>query len=786
MIRPRWRKLLGDLRTAWGRLLIAELAIAVALAGVGAVLGARCVLEREIAASYLATRPADATLELPGGVNSDLLAELRARPEIADADARQMLHARVKVSHDDAWQPLVLFVAADLGTLRLNTVRPDAGAWPPPAGALLLERTAPAVMGVAPGAALIVQAPHGAPQTIAFAGTVHDAGQAPSWQERRGCAYAALDTLRLLGEPAVLHELLVRFRPEPATMQDVERAAAALATWLRGRGHIVHEVRVPTLRQHPHQGIMNASQRALLVFSLLLLLLSAIVVATVISALLARQTREIGVMKALGATTGQLAAIYVALLVALGAVATAVAVPLASLGAHAMIDKLASLMNLALADPEIPRWVFAAVAALGVVAPVVVAGVPIARAARLPVRRALAYHGGGAEFVRPGLGRLPIAIRSALRRPARLALTLVLLVVSGALVMTAANVQRGLLQISARLAATRLDDLELRLHEPVAAARVASLAQLPGVRAFEAWSASPAALGRAGRELDIVHTYPDGGHGSFALVAMPPAGSRLVALTLREGRWLAPDDDQAIVLGSGAARGARVGDRVTTTVDGIRTSWTVVGIVEELGAGSGFVAPAAFQRATGGDGVRVLRFATTATSDAERHAILAAIEAALDAQQLAVEHAMPLRTMRAVIDGHVLLVVRAVIALAVLLGLVGLVGLGSAIAVGVVERTRELGILKAIGASDARIARIVLGEAAFVSAASALLAIAVALVLTAHASASIVLIAPLPFTISYGVLAGWPPLAIAGSMVASAAPAWRAARMSVRTGLGHV
>lgn len=759
----RWRKLAGDLRAAWGRLLAMQLAIALALAGVGTALGARTVLAREISASYVGTAPADATLELPAGVDDALLAELRARPGIAAVDRRQTVHVRVKLAPDDPWQMLVLFVPDRFDALRLATFSPETGAWPPPRGSLLLERTAPAVMGLGALAGderVIVQGPHGAPAELAIAGTVHDAGQAPNWQEHRGCGYASRETLAMLGDGEVLHELLIQFSPSPDSTTDAEHAAAELAGWLRAHGHEVHEVRVPKLRQHPHQGLMNAVQLVMLVFSLLLLVLCAIVVATMLSSMLARQTREIGVMKAVGARTGQLAGIYLGFVAALGLVACAIALPLAAAASHAMIVSIGAMMNLTLADPGVPAWVPLATAAVGVGVPVAVALLPILRATRITVRRALSSHGAG--------------FRTAFRRPGRLAVTMTLLVASGALVMTGANVQRGLSAISDQVEDARRYDLEVRLHDPIAPDRLADLRDVAGVRAIEAWQSAPAAIG------DIVHTYPDGGHGSAQLVAPPVGGSRLVELPLTSGRWLRPDDTDDVVLGGRAT----LGERITVTTDGHASTWTVVGTVAEMPGGSLFVTPAAFARATGSTGVRLLRIAT----DADPRPVLAALEARLAGDHLAVDYAIPTPLMHSIIDDHVALVVRAVIAMAALVALVGLFGLGSAMAVSVAERTRELGILKAIGATEGRILRMVAGEAAFVGAACSVLGALLALPLTYAVDAHLTgtFFAPPRFEVSLAVLALWPPVVVAGSVLACLAPALRAARLSVRAALGQV
>ncbi len=780
MASVRWRKLARDLRVAWGRIVVMQLALAVALAGVGLALGARAVLGREIPASYLATRPADATLELAGPVDAALVAAVRARPEVADADSRQMIRARVKLREADPWQTLVLFVAEDLERMRLGTIRPDSGAWPPPTGTIVVERTALSVMGLGRGAdSVILQTPHAAAHAIRVAGTVHDAGQAPNWQEHRGCAYATLATLAALGEPPVLHELLVQFR-EAETTAGVERSAGELADWLRSRGHEVHELRVPTLRQHPHQGLMNAVQIVLLVFSLLLFGLSSIVVATMLSAILARQTREIGVMKALGATTWQLAGMYLAFVVGLSVIALVLAIPLASAGAHGMIGSVGRMMNLAIVDPEIPIWVFGVLAGLGLGVPIATAAVPILRATRLTVRQSLAYHGARSDFASPMLARLPIALRNALRRPARLALTMTLLGIGGTLVITASNVQRGLGRISSQLEVGRRYDIEIRLHESVPAARLDGLAAIAGVRALETWAASPAALG----ERAIVHTYPAGGHGSFNLVAAPPGGSMLVEYPVLAGRWLEPGDLDAVVIGGNA--GARLGERVTITLDGAATTWTVVGIVEEIGSGSAFVTAAAFRRVTGETGVAMLRIATTARSAGERAPIIAELERALAARGIAVQYAMPAPDLRSIIDDHILMVVRAVIVMAGLLAFVGLLGLASATAINVAERTRELGIMKTIGATDLRILWIVVGEAVAVGAASSLIAAVLALPLTAIVGAHITLIAAPPFTISCTALVGWPVVVVVGSALACLLPARRAARLSVAAALAEV
>ena len=148
-----------------------------------------------------------------------MVAAVRARPEIEAASAREAVMARVTTGHPvvaagphappatrlhapPATRSLQLFVADDLETRQVTVVRRLSGAWPPPPGTMLLERTALAVMGAGEGDTLTVTTPHGQPQAIAISGVVHDTALAPAWQEHRGYGYITRDTLAALGEPA--------------------------------------------------------------------------------------------------------------------------------------------------------------------------------------------------------------------------------------------------------------------------------------------------------------------------------------------------------------------------------------------------------------------------------------------------------------------------------------------------------------------------------------------------------------------------------------------------------
>src|SRR5213076_2746474 len=152
---------------------------------------------------------------------------------------------------------------------------------------------------------------------------------------------------------------------------------------------------VPPPRQHPHQRQMTTVLFLLLAFSAMALVLAGVLVANTLAALLARQVREIGVMKTLGASTPQLVGVYLALVALIGLAASFVAVPLGFVGTQVFAVQIATLLNLTITQSLPPWWVFVAQGAAALGVPIAVATVPLWNACRVTVREAVDRHGAG-------------------------------------------------------------------------------------------------------------------------------------------------------------------------------------------------------------------------------------------------------------------------------------------------------------------------------------------------------------------------------------------------------
>src|SRR5206468_13132158 len=106
-------------------------------------------------------------------------------------------------------------------------------------------------------------------------------------------------------------------------------------------------------------GLMNALALVLLLFGLLALGLSALLVATMVSAILARHVRQIGAMKAIGAQQTQVGLMYGAMVLAIGGAAALLAILPGVVAGREVAGVYAGLSNVELDSLAIAPWVFA-------------------------------------------------------------------------------------------------------------------------------------------------------------------------------------------------------------------------------------------------------------------------------------------------------------------------------------------------------------------------------------------------------------------------------------------
>jgi putative ABC transport system permease protein len=275
----------------------------------------------------------------------------------------------------------------------------------------------------------------------------------------------------------------------------------------------------------------------------------------------------------------------------------------------------------------------------------------------------------------------------------------------------------------------------------------------------------------------------------------------LIPPQIIEGRWLNPDDTDAVVLPASIRQTmpeVQVGDSVQLSVADSPTThslrsvqaWRVIGIAGGMGGSCPCVTQQGFERASGRpDQANVVRIITDQHDTAAR---VATGQAA--AQALAAAGIKPLepRAIDAVVastEEHSVILVGVILLIASTIGVVGLIGLGATMSTNVIERTREFGVMKAIGASGATIRRLVVFEGVFIAVVSCVVAAVPAVVLTWAIGAglgSLFLGTSMPFVVSVPGIAIWILVVILGAALATLVPASQASRLTIREALAYL
>lgn len=780
-----WRKAMRDFWHERARTVLVILAIALGISAFAAVMSSYAVLTRELDRGYLATNPASAVLRVDS-IDDELVAAVLQNRDVSRAEPRRVISGQIK-SGPMRWRNLVLFVVKDYGDIQVSKLEPERGAWPPATGEILIERDAFQVVGAGIGDAVIVKTANGVEQPLVISGGVHDVGQAQARMENIVYGYANLDTLVQLGEKPYFDRLNILVAENQFDENHIRKVAADVKALIESRGREVWRVDVPAPGKHPHSDLTGILLLAMSSFGLFVLVLSGILVINLLTAMMASQVRQIGVMKAIGGTRWQIARVYFSQALFLGIAAVIISLPLGLLGSRALCRYMAVFLNFDINSFAVPFWVYLLVALVGIAAPLVAAVYPVWKGSGVPVRVALADYGlaqtrfGASRFDRVvarigGVFRpLILAIRNSFRRRARLALTLVALAAGGLFFLAALNVRASMINTLDHLFATRKFDLTVTLRDTYERERVErALAGTPGVKRVEGWLATEGSLGA----------------DRFGVLALP-GDTQLLDLEIIEGRNLTPADTDAIVVNNALAgrfRQLRVGEVVSLRIEGVEKSWRVVGLAREAFSPSvAYVSLNAIQQGPASF-VNSLRLSLDHADEDSIAAVKSDLDRNLEQNGMRARTSTSKAEHRFGFDQHMVMIYVFLIVMSSIIGCVGGLGLMTTMSLNVLERRREMGVLRAIGATPRIVWMMIVVEGLVIGLLSWTIAAVLAWPVSKVIGDTLVGVmfrSGLDFTFEPIGLIVWLLISIALSAVASFLPAWRASRATVREALAY-
>ncbi|MCA9982003.1 MAG: ABC transporter permease, partial [Anaerolineales bacterium] len=461
--------------------------------------------------------------------------------------------------------------------------------------------------------------------------------------------------------------------------------------------------------EHPLQFFLTAMSTLLGAMGLLSLLLSAFLIVNTLAAILTQQVRQIGIMKAIGARTRQVTLMYFIMVLIFGLLSLLIAIPLGALGSVALSNLFANFLNFDVSFTGLDPSIVAIQVTIALTVPLLAAIVPVIKGARTTVREAISEHGlGKGQFghsivddIVVGLKRIipmqrpaQISLRNTFRRKGRLTLTLITLSLASAIFISIFTV-RASLQDTLSEALRYFDyDVQVQFSRPYRVARIEQAAlEVPGVADVESWGIANARRAR-----------PDGSESDSIITYAPPADSTMIDPVLVEGRWLQPGDTNALVVNTEMLRNDSdigVGSVVTMKIDGREQDFVVVGIARSaIPTPSMYASYEYLSRVTNSVGLGQIAVVQTIDSSPETQTRVGqALEQHFRDAGFRVEITQTTAELESVLTLFFDVVIVFLLAMAALLGIVGGLGLMGTMSINVIERLREIGVMRAIGAS---------------------------------------------------------------------------------------
>jgi putative ABC transport system permease protein len=777
------------------RTVLVVASIAVGIFAVGTLGTTFVVISQDMTVSYFSVNPANIEIWTTP-FQEDFVNSVENIPGVANAEGRQVFSVRIS-QDNEAWHAIDVMASEDFEASEIFLRLTFDGDPIPGERELVIEKQLLETIAVEVGDELQVRLPDGTIRTMPVTGIVQDQTSAGFGFNALPIAYVSRDTLEWLGRPENFNRLYATVSRNSNDELAIQETAEVIEGKLEKSGRESLRTQVSKTSEHPMATTVQAVLGVLAALGILVMLLSASLIANTLNALLNQHLRQIGVMKLIGARSFQILSMYLVLILSFGVIALVIAVPLGAVAGYALSKFMANQLNISLLGFRVVPEIVVLQILGALMVPLVAGFIPVRNGSKTTVRKAISDDRPGQQTTDTSwMDRLgaqvswlsrPIllSIRNTFRRKGRLALTLFTLTMAGAIFIAVFNVRASMGKFLEQVSDLFLADVTLNFERPYRATKVEqAVLQIPGVEYVEAWSAASA---------EILSS--DDSVAENLQILAPPADSNLINPEMVAGRWLVPGEPSALVISDSVwdvYPDLKPGDTLPLSVQGKSAEdWTIVGIFSfssNVGDQLGYIdydtLSAVLNSPNKALSYRVVTDGHT-LEDQERVGI--ALDQQLRAQGFKVVDAEAgLATIRDASEG-INILAGFLMMMALLTALVGSIGLAGTMGMNVLERTREIGVMRAIGAVDLEIIKSVVIEGVFIGMISwvlgALLSFPITFLLLQFLG--VAFSAPIPPTFTIRGFVVWMAAVLVLAAIASVLPARNAARLTIREVLAY-
>jgi putative ABC transport system permease protein len=794
-----WNKVWSDL---WGhkvRTCLAVLSIAAGIFALGAILGMIDQLIPNLNRVHASTNPANITMTLQDRIDRDTADRLKSINGIAGVEVLNEISIRYRLSPDEAWEPGWLTMRADYEDQKFNLLELKDGTWPHHNN-IGIDIRAFDYLNVAFGDTVIFEL-DGTDRSLPITGKIrHPFMTSPEFGDLARFFVDARGLERFGIPEGEFNQLQVQVYPYSDAF--ARQVASEIKERLGKEGVSVGITYYSKPDEHWGKRFFDGLNLILQLLALLSLFMSVVLIYNTLSALITEQTNQIGIMKALGGSIGLIIKVYLSGVLVYGALALFISLPLGAWVAYSGARYFLDIFNIDYSLFQFSPQALAlqTLAAVGV--PLIAALVPVFRGALITVREAIAAYGIGGTFGSNPLDRLverlgrrflsapnAMALSNMFRRKGRLSLTQLVLIAAGTLFLMVMTLSNSItLTVDNELGRRSYQSL-LIFEDNQRIDRIVRMAEsLAGVEKAELRFIQPTSILKAGQRSREA--------GVGARLIGVPAGSDMYRPIVVVGRWLQPDDGRAIVMNAETAEenNIKVGDIVTLNLGVLGDNeWQVVGLYRMVAVvpvpDNIYALQEVIFHTTPKHNVgRELLVRTRDRSAAGVEKVTVQLEELFGQRNWDVEDSQTLYEDRSFFDNFFAQYIPMLLALAVIMAIVGGIGLMGSLSISVTERTKEIGVMRAIGAKTPVIMAMLILEGTLQGLISWLVAVPLSFSLGQPLAALMgqaMFDLALDYQYHWQAMLIWLGMVLVIAVLASVTPARHATHISVRESLAY-
>jgi putative ABC transport system permease protein len=700
-----YKKVFRELLIYKNRTFVAILGILIGLVSIGSALVSNAILTRELDKNYMDTNPASMTLKV-SNLDPKAIDLVKAMKRDLTVEVRKTIGARIDRANGQ-YGTIYLYAIEDFNNISLDKIVLEKGAFPKGISEMALERDSLKILdNVKQGydEKINIKLPGGYEKEMYLSARVHAAGLAPASMEKYSYGFLTLEALQNLGYQGWYDEIRIISMDNRFDRESLRTLAAKFKDVLLENGYIVSKVDVPVPGKHPHGDQLNSLMAMLQIFTMISLFVACVIIINLLNFIMSTQRKQIAIMKTTGAKTWDIALPYLLYVMVISSIAILISFPIIlSLGAG-YSGFAAGTLNFEISSYSVPPTVPFTIIALGLMIPLFASIYPILRSCSVSVKEGLTDQddtkkdGTKKSLVQRLLKNtntlIAIPANNLFRKKGRTALAILALAAGGIMFMTSLNIIASIGNTVDKTAEKFTFDTDVRLYGKFSNEKISSaVSKIEGIENFEMIQSAYSTFKKE-----------DGTDSSYYIVKAYPENSKMMRFDTSK---LSNVQGIGVIISNSLANEEpwlQPGMSVTMDIGGKSKEVYIADIVNEIPPiPSIYIREADFNQYFGGKSMQEVMIKQKDKSVEEQLRVARDIEKEFKAEGIEISEVLNVTLLKKALVEHLQVIINLLIVLSLVAVVVGGLSISSAISINIIERKRELGIQRAVGATSHKI-----------------------------------------------------------------------------------